>query len=65
MDLLHAVVLLSVVIMFAVSTITDVILFKKIMRTKIITTENNREILDHDKTIWQMQEEIENLKKAK
>lgn len=58
--------------MFIISTIADLILFStvfflfyKLLKTKTIAIENNREIFDHDKTIWQLQEEIENLKKVK
>ena len=47
----------------AVSALTDALILKKLFRTKTIATENNREILDHDQQIWNVQDEIDNIKK--
>lgn len=54
--------LVTVVFCFLVSTITDIILFRKLFRTKGIVLENNREIYDHDKTLADLKETIEELK---
>lgn len=54
--------LVAVVFCCLVSTITDIILFRKFSRTKDIVSENNREIYDHDKTLADLKETVEELK---
>ena len=62
MDLETILILSAIFVTFAISTITDVVIFRKLIRTKKITTENNREIYDHDKTIIQLKDAIKNIK---
>lgn len=47
----------------AVSALTDVLILKKLFKTKTLATENNREILDHDQQIWNVQDQIDEIKK--
>lgn len=54
--------LVAVILSFLISTTTDVILFRKLFRTKGIVLENNREIYDHDKTIADLKEEVDAIK---
>lgn len=37
-------ILFASFIFFAISTVTDILIFKKLFRTRIITTENNCEL---------------------
>ena len=55
------IVLLAVFITFAISTIIDVILFRKIYNTRIIVTENNREIYEHDLKLNEIEGKIDKL----
>lgn len=59
------------VLMFCISTIADFflfgcffLLFYKILKTKKIAIENNREIFDHDRAILEIQEKMQNCKKV-
>lgn len=54
--------LIAVILSFLISTITDLILFRKLFKTKGIVLENNREIYDHDRTIADLQEEVDAIK---
>lgn len=49
-------------IYFAISTTTDIIIFKKLFRTKSLARENNGEIHEHDKLIIDLQEQVEEIK---
>lgn len=55
-------ILFAILIVLVVSTVTDVILFRKLFNTKKIVTENNREIYEHDKMFADLQEEVEEIK---
>lgn len=59
---IQVVILLAGFIYFAISTLTDVIIFKKLFRTKSLVRENNGEIHEHDKILVELQEEIEEIK---
>ena len=55
---------------FAISTLVDIlivvalfVLFMKIYKNKIIITENNREIYEHDKILRDVEKKIEKLMK--
>lgn len=61
--LFFTLILFAILIVLIVSTVTDIILFKKLFNTKKIVTENNREIYDHDKMIVDIQEKIEEIRK--
>lgn len=59
---------LCINLMFAISTLTDVVLFGiiffmlyKIFKTKTRIIENNQEILDHDIKIYDLKEKVEDL----
>lgn len=59
------------VFMFCISTVFDFVLFSlvffllwKIFKTKIITFENNWEIHQHDKTLLEIKEKINQCKKG-
>lgn len=59
------------VLMFCISTIADFFLFScffflfyKILKTKKIAIENNREIFEHDREIFDIKERIKNCKKV-
>lgn len=58
----ESLILFAILIVLVVSTVTDVILFKKLFNTKKIVTENNREIYEHDKMFADLQEEVEEIK---
>lgn len=55
-------ILFAILIVLVVSTVTDVILFRKLLNTKKIVTENNREIYEHDRMFADLQEEVEEIK---
>jgi len=55
-------ILFAIIVFFIVSTVTDIILFKKFFRTKDIVTENNREIYEHDKMFADLQEQVDEIK---
>lgn len=53
---------------FAISTLADILIvaalivfFVKVYRNKIIITENNREIYEHDKILRDVEKKIEKL----
>ena len=55
---------------FAISTLADILIvaalivfFIKVYRNKIIITENNREIYEHDKILRDVEKKIEKLTK--
>ena len=55
---------------FAISTLADILIvaalivfFIKVYRNKIIITENNREIYEHDKILRDVEKKIEKLMK--
>lgn len=55
---------------FAISTLADILIiaalivfFIKVYRNKIIITENNREIYEHDKILRDVEKRIEKLMK--
>lgn len=56
------IILLAEFIFFAISTATDIIIFKKLFRTKSLARENNGEIHEHDKMLIDLQEQIEEIK---
>lgn len=60
--LYFALILFAILALFIVSTVTDIILFKKLFRTKNIVTENNREIYEHDKMFLNLQEQVDEIK---
>ena len=59
--LITLITLITVIVFFIVSTVTDIILFRKLFRTKKVVVENNREIYDHDKTLADLQEKVKTL----
>lgn len=58
----NTIILFAILIVLVESTVTDIILFKKLFNTKKIVTENNREIYEHDKIIVDLQEQVEEMK---
>lgn len=58
----NTIILFAILIVLVESTVTDIILFKKLFNTKKIVTENNREIYEHDKIIVDLQEQVEEIK---
>lgn len=60
--LYFALILFAILALFVVSTVTDIILFRKLFRTKNIVTENNREIYEHDKMFIDLQEQVDEIK---
>lgn len=54
-------ILFAEFIYFAISTLTDIIIFKKLFRTKSLVRENNGEIHEHDKMLVNLQEQIEEI----
>lgn len=59
---IQVVILLAGFIYFAISTLTDVIIFRKLFRTKSLAREINGEVHEHDKMLVELQEEIEEIK---
>ena len=52
---------ITIIVTFVISTLTDIILFKKLFRTKGIVLENNREIYDHDKVLVDIIEKLDTI----
>lgn len=67
-NLLYLILLAQILILFAefiyfaISTLTDIIIFRKLFRTKSLARENNGEIHEHDKMLIELQEQIEEIK---
>lgn len=58
------IVLFAVFITFAISTAIDIILFRKFYNARIIVTENNREIYEHDLKINEIEKKLNEMQKA-
>jgi len=59
------IVLFAVFIMFAISTAIDILLFRKFYNARIIVTENNREIYEHDQKLNEIEKKLNEIQKAK
>lgn len=59
---MNSVILFAILIVLIISTVTDIILFRKLFNTRTIVTENNREIYEHDNIIADLKEQVEEIK---